>query len=155
MSVLIAIGVLALLIVVHELGHFAAARWQSIHVNRFSIGFGPALAKYQGKETEYALRAIPLGGYVGFPDDDPDSQIPNNDPDLLRNRPVFDRAIVISAGVIANLIFAYFLLVTQVATVGFPQINYQEGVIIPEVFTSENSVAKQAGIQAGDIVLAQ
>ena len=69
MSVLIAIGVLALLIVVHELGHFAAARWQSIHVNRFSIGFGPALAKYQGKETEYALRAIPLGGYVGFPDD--------------------------------------------------------------------------------------
>ncbi|RPH91611.1 MAG: RIP metalloprotease RseP [Chroococcales cyanobacterium metabat2.561] len=154
MSVLIAIGVLALLIVVHELGHFAAARWQSIHVNRFSIGFGPALAKYQGKETEYALRAIPLGGYVGFPDDDPDSQIPNNDPDLLRNRPVFDRAIVISAGVIANLIFDYFLLVTQVATVGFPQINYQEGVIIPEVFTSENSVAKQAGIQAGDIVLA-
>jgi len=59
MSVLIAIGVLALLIVVHELGHFAAARWQSIHVSRFSIGFGPALAKYQGKETEYALRAIP------------------------------------------------------------------------------------------------
>ncbi|GCE59027.1 RIP metalloprotease RseP [Microcystis aeruginosa] len=154
MSVLIAIGVLALLIVVHELGHFAAARWQSIHVSRFSIGFGPALAKYQGKETEYALRAIPLGGYVGFPDDDPDSQIPNNDPDLLRNRPVFDRAIVISAGVIANLIFAYFLLVTQVATVGFPQINYQEGVIIPEVFTAENSVAKQAGMQAGDIVLA-
>jgi len=51
-------------------------------------------------------------------------------------------------------LFAYFLLVTQVATVGFPQINYQEGVIIPEVFTAENSVAKQAGIQAGDIVLA-
>ncbi len=47
LSWLIAIGVLALLIVVHELGHFAAARWQSIHVNRFSIGFGPALAKYQ------------------------------------------------------------------------------------------------------------
>lgn len=154
MSVLIAIGVLALLIVVHELGHFAAARWQSIHVNRFSIGFGPALARYQGKETEYALRAIPLGGYVGFPDDDPDSEIPSNDPDLLRNRPVFDRAIVISAGVIANLIFAYFLLVTQVATVGFPQINYQEGVIIPEVFTAENSVAQKAGVEAGDIVLA-
>ena len=46
------------------------------------------------------------------------------------------------------------MLVTQVATVGFPQINYQEGVIIPEVFTAENSVAKQAGMQAGDIVLA-
>jgi membrane-associated protease RseP (regulator of RpoE activity) len=154
MSVLAAIAVLALLIVVHELGHFAAARFQSIHVNRFSIGFGPALAKYQGTETEYALRAIPLGGYVGFPDDDPESAIPDTDPDLLRNRPVLDRALVISAGVIANLIFAYFLLVTQAATIGFPHIDYQDGVIIPEVFTSENSVAGKAGIKAGDIVLA-
>jgi membrane-associated protease RseP (regulator of RpoE activity) len=154
MSVLAAIAVLALLIVVHELGHFAAARFQAIRVNRFSIGFGPALAKYQGKETEYAVRAIPLGGYVGFPDDDPDSDIPLTDPDLLRNRPVFDRAIVISAGVIANLIFAYFLLVTQSATVGFPRIDYQDGVIIPEVFTAENSVAGKAGIEGGDIVLA-
>jgi hypothetical protein len=48
---------------------------------------------------------------VGFPDDDPDSEIPPNDPNLLRNRPILDRAIVISAGVIANLVFAYFLLV--------------------------------------------
>ncbi|MEG3438672.1 RIP metalloprotease RseP [Pannus brasiliensis CCIBt3594] len=154
MSVLAAIAVLALLIVVHELGHFAAARFQSIHVNRFSIGFGPALAKYQGTETEYAVRAIPLGGYVGFPDDDPDSDIPANDPDLLRNRPVLDRAIVISAGVIANLIFAYFLLVTQAATIGFPQIHYQDGVLIPEVFSAGESVAARAGIQGGDIVLA-
>ena len=57
MSVLAAIAVLALLIVVHELGHFAAARLQKIHVNRFSIGFGPTLLKYQGSETEYAVRA--------------------------------------------------------------------------------------------------
>ena len=70
MSALPAIAVLAILILVHELGHFMAARLQGIHVNRFSIGFGPVLWKYQGKQTEYALRAIPLGGYVGFPDDD-------------------------------------------------------------------------------------
>lgn len=63
---------------------------------------------------EYSLRLFPLGGYVGFPDDDPDSKIPADDPDLLRNRPVKDRFIVISAGVIANFIFAYSLLVTQV-----------------------------------------
>jgi len=61
MSVLAAIAVLAILIVVHELGHFGAARLQGIHVNKFSIGFGPVLAKYQGKETEYAIRAFPLG----------------------------------------------------------------------------------------------
>jgi len=114
MGVLAAISVLALLIVVHELGHFLAARFQGIHVNRFSIGFGPILWKYQGPQTEYALRGIPLGGFVGFPDDDPESTFQPDDPDLLRNRPILDRAIVISAGVIANLIFAYLVLVTQV-----------------------------------------
>ncbi|MEC4983980.1 MAG: RIP metalloprotease RseP [Oscillatoria sp. PMC 1068.18] len=154
MSVLAAIAVLALLIVVHELGHFTAARLQNIHVNRFSIGFGPALVKYQGAETEYAIRAFPLGGYVAFPDDDPDSEIPPDDPNLLRNRPILDRAIVISAGVIANLIFAYFLLVGQAVTVGFPDYTPQPGVLVPQVIAEQASPAQEAGIKSGDVVLA-
>ena len=154
MSVLAAIAVLGILIVVHELGHFGAARLQGIHVSKFSIGFGPVLAKYDGKETEYALRAIPLGGYVAFPDDEPESNIPLDDPNLLRNRPLFDRAIVISAGVIANLIFAYVLLVGQVATVGVQDINYQAGVLIPEIINSADSPAFVAGIKNGDVVVA-
>jgi membrane-associated protease RseP (regulator of RpoE activity) len=154
MSVLAAIAVLAILIVVHELGHFTAARVQGIHVNRFSIGFGPALLKYQGKLTEYALRIFPLGGYVGFPDDDPDSNIPPDDPNLLRNRPIFDRAIVISAGVVANLIFAYFLLVAEPITVGVPDsFNFQPGVEISQILTDKSSPAVQAGLKADDIVL--
>lgn len=152
MGVLAAIAVLAVLIVVHELGHFAAARLQGIYANRFSIGFGPVLAKYQGSETEYAIRAFPLGGFVGFPDDDPDSDIPPNDPNLLKNRPLLDRAIVISAGVIANLIFAYFLLWAQGVTIGFPNIDFQPGVIVPQVM-EESSVAQEAGIQAGDVII--
>ncbi|GBE94227.1 RIP metalloprotease RseP [Nostoc cycadae] len=153
MSVLAAIAVLAILILVHELGHFIAARSQGIHVNRFSLGFGPVLWKYQGTETEYAVRAFPLGGFVGFPDDDPDSDIPPNDPNLLRNRPVLDRAIVISAGVIANLIFAYLVLVLQLGIVGIPEkFNYQPGVLVQPV--NEQSIAYQAGIREGDIVLA-
>lgn len=154
MSVLAAIAVLALLIVVHELGHFTAARAQGIYANRFSIGFGPILWKYQGKETEYALRAFPLGGFVGFPDDDPESTIPADDPNLMRNRPVLDRAIVISAGVIANLVFAYLVLVLQLGLVGVPSgFNYQPGVIVPEVVTRD-APAAQAGLQEGDIILA-
>jgi membrane-associated protease RseP (regulator of RpoE activity) len=149
MSVLAAIAVLAVLIFVHELGHFAAARLQGIYANKFSMGFGPVLLKYQGSQTEYAIRAIPLGGFVGFPDDDPDSEIPLDDPNLMRNRPILDRAIVISAGVIANLIFAYFLLVGQVSTVGVQDL--QPGLVIPKVDPS--SAAMSAGIQAGDIVL--
>ncbi|WP_267384089.1 RIP metalloprotease RseP [Cyanobacterium sp. uoEpiScrs1] len=150
MSVLAAIAVLALLIVVHELGHFAAARFQGIKVNSFSIGFGPSLIKYQGTETEYAIRAFPLGGYVGFPDDDLDGEILLDDPDLLRNRPVFERAIVVSAGVIANLVLAYFLLVAQVATVGIQDI--QPGLAIPTIEPA--SSAMEAGIKSGDIILA-
>ncbi len=154
MSTLAAIAVLAVLILVHELGHFTAARSQGIHVNRFSIGFGPILWKYQGSETEYALRGIPLGGFVGFPDDDPNSKIPANDPDLLRNRPVLDRAIVISAGVIANLVFAYLLLVLQVGTIGVPEPQYQPGILVPQIATEVSSAAAKAGLKSGDVILA-
>src|SRR5579883_1901726 len=152
MSVLAAIAVLAVLILVHELGHFIAARSQGIYVNRFSLGFGPIIWKYQGAQTEYAVRAFPLGGFVGFPDDDPDSTIPPEDPNLLRNRPILDRAIVISAGVIANLIFAYFLLVAQVNFVGIAQAT-QPGVLIQQLVPQMSSVAEKAGIQPGDVVL--
>ncbi|MFM2305155.1 MAG: hypothetical protein RLZZ135_2568 [Cyanobacteriota bacterium] len=154
MSTLAAIGVLALLIFVHELGHFLAARLQGIYANKFSIGFGPIVLKYQGQQTEYALRALPLGGFVGFPDDDPDSDIPPNDPNLLRNRPILDRAIVISAGVIANLIFAYFLLVVQVGVTGFQQISYQPGVVVSGIADSLSTAAGKAGIHAKDVILA-
>jgi membrane-associated protease RseP (regulator of RpoE activity) len=153
MPVLQVIAVLALLIFVHELGHFLAARLQGIYANRFSIGFGPILWKYQGSQTEYALRALPLGGFVGFPDDDPDCDIPPNDPNLLGNRPLLDRAIVISAGVIANLVFAYLVLVLQLGIVGLPSgFDYQPGVVVPEL-ANPNSVAAQAGIKAGDLII--
>ena len=154
MSTLAAIGVLAVLIFVHELGHFLAARLQGIYANKFSIGFGPVILKYQGKQTEYALRALPLGGFVGFPDDDPDSDIAPTDPNLLRNRPILDRAIVISAGVIANLIFAYFLLVVQVGVTGFQQINYHPGVVVSGIAENLSTAAGKAGIEANDIILA-
>ncbi len=72
----------------------------------------------QGKEVEYSLRALPLGGFVAFPDDDPQSTIPPDDPDLLRNRPVLDRIIVVCAGVAANMVFAFLTCVTQVRNAG-------------------------------------
>jgi membrane-associated protease RseP (regulator of RpoE activity) len=155
MSVLAAIAVLALLIVVHEMGHFMAARLQGIYANRFSIGFGPILWKYQGKDTEYALRAFPLGGFVGFPDDDPEGNgIDPRDPNLLKNRPVFDRVLVISAGVIANLIFAYFALAAQIGVVGVPEFNPMPGVLVPQVVSELSSAAAKAGIKPGDVILA-
>ena len=107
MNVLLSIAVLGLLIFFHESGHFLAAVLQKIKVSGFSIGFGPALLKKEINGITYSLRSLPLGGFVSFPDEDTDSLVQPNDPDLLKNRPIHQRAIVISAGVIA--IFAIFL----------------------------------------------
>ena len=97
-SALQAVLILCGIVAFHELGHFTAARSQGIHVSKFSVGFGPKLLSFQPGEVEYALRALPLGGFVAFPDNDEDCPYPDDDPDLLKNRPVLDRAIVISMG---------------------------------------------------------
>jgi membrane-associated protease RseP (regulator of RpoE activity) len=120
MGVLTALAILAGLIVVHEAGHFFAATWQGIRVSGFSVGFGPVLLERRRRGVQFALRAIPLGGFVSFPDDDEDSPIPADDPNLLRNRPLTQRALVIAAGVLANLLLAWTVLVAQGLVVGIP-----------------------------------
>jgi hypothetical protein len=97
-AILILCGIVAF----HELGHFSAARLQDIHVSKFAIGFGPTLWSYKPGEVEYSLRALPLGGFVAFPDNDEDCPYPDDDPNLLKNRPILDRLIVISAGALAH-----------------------------------------------------
>ena len=147
-----AIAVLASIIFVHECGHFFAARSQNIHVSKFSVGFGPSLLSYKGPEVEYSLRLIPLGGFVAFPDDDPDCPYPEDDPDLLRNRPAGDRALVVSAGVAANVAFALAILLTQVNTVGFAEQRYTGGVRVSQLLST--SAARDCGVEAGDVIVA-
>ncbi|KAL3676742.1 hypothetical protein R1sor_026690 [Riccia sorocarpa] len=150
-SVLQALGVLAAIITVHETGHFLAARLQGIIVTKFAVGFGPTLAKFDKDGIEYSLRTFPFGGFVAFPDDDPNSEYDQEDPNLLKNRPIKDRALVISAGVIANLIFAYSILFAQTFSVGLLQQEMFPGVAVPEVIGK--SAAARAGMRAGDVVL--
>lgn len=101
---------LGLVIFFHELGHFAVAKWCDVNVERFSIGFGPILWSRKKGETEYALSAIPFGGYVkmlGQDDMDP-SQLTSDeiaqDPRSYSAKPVHQRMAIISAGVIMNVI---------------------------------------------------
>lgn len=150
-SVVEAASVLAAIIIVHESGHFLAASLQGIHVSKFAVGFGPVLAKFNARNVEYSLRAFPLGGFVGFPDDDPDSDIPADDADLLKNRPILDRMVVISAGVIANVVFAYLIIFAQVVSVGLPVKEPLPGVRVPEV--RANSAGARYGIRPGDVIL--
>jgi membrane-associated protease RseP (regulator of RpoE activity) len=150
MNVFAALLVLALLIVVHEAGHFLAATLQGIRVSGFSIGFGPALIKRQRKGVTYALRLLPLGGFVAFPDDDEDSSIPLDDPDLLRNRPIPQRALVIAAGILANLALAFVVLVGQAAIVGLPA-DPDPGVLVVNV--QPDGAAARADLRPGDQIL--
>ena len=107
----VALG-LGLVIFFHELGHFAVAKWCGVKVERFSIGFGPVLLSKTRGETEYALSAFPLGGYVkmlGQDDIDP-SQLTSEeiaeDPRSYSAKPVWQRMAIISAGVVMNLLTA-------------------------------------------------
>ena len=150
MNVLFSIAVLGFLILFHEAGHFIAATSQGIRVNGFSIGFGPALIKKEYLGVTYALRALPLGGFVSFPDEQNDKNIPKDDPNLLKNRPIPQRALVISAGVIANLLLAWIVIASQVLFAGLPN-QPDPGVIVVSV--QKNQAAYKSGLKAGDKIM--
>ncbi len=126
MTIVATIIVLGVLIFVHELGHFWAAKWVGIRVERFSIGLGPRVWGFRRGDTEYVLSAVPLGGYVkmaGMGDEvleaiegggDGSKRVPSES-DFDR-KSVGQRALVISAGVIMNMIFA-FAAYTAVAAI--------------------------------------
>jgi len=149
MNVLTSITVLGFLIFFHEMGHFLAAILQGIYVDGFSIGFGPSVIKKKYKNITYSLRAFPLGGFVSFPDEELNNIDPN-DENLLKNRPVIQKVIVISAGVFANLILAYTLLIVNVTTIGIP-FDPEPGILVLAI--QPEKPASLAGLQAGDKIL--
>jgi regulator of sigma E protease len=113
---LVAVG-LGLVIFVHELGHFLAAKWCNVHVQTFSLGFGPALpgCSFKWGETTYKIAMFPLGGYVQMIGEGADADEDENYPRSYKNKSVFQRMFIISAGVIMNVImgFVCFVIVYQ------------------------------------------
>ena len=111
MSWLLAFLGFAALIILHELGHFAAAKAVGMRVERFSLFFPPLLGRVRRGETEYAVGAIPLGGYVKITGMNPAEEIP---PEVEHRayfrQPVWKRIVVISAGPLVNLVLAFALL---------------------------------------------
>jgi regulator of sigma E protease len=132
MTILATIIVLGVLIFVHELGHFAAAKAVGVEVQRFSIGLGPRVFGFQRGETEYVLSAIPLGGYVkmGGMDDEVMDRLEGGSkeprqpsPRDFDSKPIWARTIVISAGVIMNMLFAFGTFTFVAARWGLPELE--------------------------------
>ncbi len=143
---------ISLLILVHELGHFGVARLFKIKVSRFGFGLplGPTLWEKKIGDTIYCIHAFLLGGYVAFPDDDPNVELAQDDPDRFANHPAWQRFWVVTAGVISNVIFAYILIVFVALFSGnLPSGQYE--VIVHDVI-AENVLPSQTDIKKGDVI---
>ena len=107
------IFLLGFLIFIHEGGHFLVAKLCNVKVNEFAIGFGPTIWSKQGKETKYAIRLIPLGGFVSMEGEDEESKHERS----YSNATIPKRIAIVAAGAVVNIIFgliSYFILVAVV-----------------------------------------
>ena len=140
MNILIAILVLGFLILFHELGHFLFARLFGVKVEVFSIGFGPKIFSFRIGETEYAISAIPFGGYVKMAGDDPD-KLEGADYEFL-SKPVYQKILIVLAGPLFNIILGFFAFFISIKFYGLANITN------PTVYKSEVE-----DLQRGDVVI--
>ena len=154
MSIIIMILLLSFLVLVHEAGHFLAARALGIKVSKFGFGLpiGPTLWSKKVGDVDVVVHAFLLGGYVSFPDDEKDSKEQVAPEDRFMNKPVWQRMIVISAGVIANIITAFvFVLITAFVWGKLPSGQYE--VYINKIAAEKDASVWTSGLQAGDRVI--
>ncbi len=142
--------VLGIMILVHELGHFAAAKWFGVRVDVFSIGFGKRLAGFRRGGTDYRISALPLGGYVKMAGESP-LESRSGAPDEFMSHPRWQRFVIALAGPAMNIMLAVVLLT------GVFMVHYEHPVYLdqPAVvgWVLENSPAAKAGIEQGDRIV--
>lgn len=142
---------ISLLILVHELGHFLSARALGIKVDKFGFGlpFGPTLFKGKIGDTEILIHALLLGGYVSFPDDDPENPMPKDSPERFQNKPIWKRTIVVSAGVVANVLCA-IVLVMITASIWHKLPAGKYNIDVEKITAPKNASVHFSGLQKGD-----
>lgn len=155
MTIILFLLILTALIFVHELGHFLAAKKSGIRVDEFAIGFPPKIFSWKRGETLYSINLIPFGGFVKIHGENPD-EVALTGPDKERsfvNKSKSTQAFVLSAGIIMNIFFAYFLFVGSFM-LGVPSVNDNtEGSALYITAIAESSPAELAGLQTGDKIL--
>lgn len=148
LQILAAIAALGILIIVHESGHYFAAKWSGMRVDRFSVGFGPQIASFKRGETIFQIALIPLGGFVQIAGLNPgDDTIAEDDPRAYQNRPAISRLFTIFAGPATNYVFAAIAMTTAFLVWGVPA----GAPMIDQALA--NSPAAAAGLQSGDDIL--
>lgn len=145
--VLVAVLSLGALVLLHEAGHLLAARLFRMRVEVFSIGFGPALLSFRGRQTEYRLSLVPLGGYVRIAGMAP-GDAPADDPASFRARPAWQRLVVLLAGPLLNWLLAFALLA------GLYACGFRVPTDEPVLEEVRGPKAAAAGLMPGDRVLA-
>ncbi len=154
MSIIIMILLLSVLILVHEAGHFLAAKMFKMKVAKFGFGLpiGPTLWEKKVGDVTVLVHAFLLGGYVAFPDDEKDEVLPADSPDRFMNRPVYQRLVVVSAGVFANIVCAFVLVFLTAALWGqLPSGKYN--VIVKKIAAEKSASVWQSGLEAGDRIV--
>ncbi|HEV2949962.1 MAG TPA: site-2 protease family protein [Gemmataceae bacterium] len=138
---------LGLVIFIHELGHFLVAKWCDVHVETFSIGFGPPIpgCVFRRGETTYMIALFPLGGYVKMVGEGPEEES-EDDPRSFKNKPVWQRMAIISAGVTMNVLLAFVFFVYVFLTHGAAR---WPGVID---HVEPGSPAWVEGMRSGDVI---
>lgn len=144
-AILIFILILSLLIIVHEFGHFIAARKNGVRVEQFSLGFGRQIFKKKKNDTEYSISLIPLGGYVKMAGDTRAEY--QGKPDEYLSKPCGKRFWIIFAGPFLNYILG-FLFFWMILFIGYPTLTSKVGVLI------DGYGAKEAGLQVADKITA-
>lgn len=153
-AILLMLGILSVLIIVHEFGHFSVARFFKFQTPVFGIGlpFGPYWVMGHRWGTEFRLHAALLGGYVAIPElgDETNAKEETYGVPLqpFRKFPIWQRALVAFAGVGFNIIFAWVVMFTMLSTVGEPVQN-----VVVKQLPPENPIAAQAGVLVGDKVV--
>jgi regulator of sigma E protease len=142
--------VLGVLVFVHELGHFMAARRLGVRVLTFSLGFGPKLLKFRRGDTEYCISAIPLGGYVKMAGENPDDPRTGK-PDEFLSKTKWERFQILIMGPAMNIILAVVVMAIVLAQGAEVPIYQDQPAVVGAV--TPGSPAERAGIQRGDRIL--